>query len=125
MKSGILFKCVAASAGILVLGAAPAIAAHVTHKKLAATVKHPHALVATATPFGAKAKTVHTAAITHKTAITHKAKTLTAAHKAKTLAVTHKAKTLVKTAAHKPKVTTAAKHKVATLDKTHHVTSNT
>lgn len=107
--SNLLKWAAAAASGILMIGAVPALAAHVTHKHLPlAAVKSTHGVIKSATPAGAlKAKSLHTAKTAGKT---------------KTLA-TH-GKKATKLSAKKTVKASAKTHKPVSLDKTRKVTSN-
>jgi hypothetical protein len=103
----IKWSLAASAAAMLSIAVVPAMAAHVTHKRLAATTKKPlHSLVAAATTTTGKAHRL--------TAHSRKLKTL-AASRLKRLSRLH----------HRPTLSTAARHHAAkTLDKIKKPVSN-
>jgi hypothetical protein len=92
MASSTILKWAAAAAGVLVIGAVPALAAH-THKHLAATGKSGHALITSSTPLvgSAKAHKLHVASGTpKKLGKTHHRVSKLHARKTKTTASHHR-----------------------------------
>jgi len=102
--SSTLVKWAAAAAGILALGAVPALASHVTHKHLAATSKTAHGLITSTTPLVGSAKThkLHVAAApAKKLTVTHKKTTKLSTKGTHKKLTTHKHTALKTTATHK------------------------
>jgi hypothetical protein len=121
MSTSTLLKWAAAAAsGVLMIGAVPVMAAHVTHKHATlAAVTSTHGVIKSTTPARSiKGKTLLSAKTGGKTAT----KTATKA-KAKTLTSSH-GKKVTKLSAKKTVKTSALKHKPGSLDKTRKVTSN-
>jgi hypothetical protein len=121
MSTSTLLKWAAAAAsGVLMIGAVPALASHVTHKHLPlAAVKSTHGVLKTSTPLTpTKGKTLLSAKTAGKTATKSATK-----GKAKTLTVSH-GKKVAKLSARKTVKASAKNHKPVSLDKTRKVTSN-
>ncbi|MGA2230493.1 MAG: hypothetical protein ABSH22_06305 [Tepidisphaeraceae bacterium] len=120
MSTSTLLKWAAAAAsGVLMIGAVPVMAAHVTHKHATlAAVTSTHVLKSTTPARSIKGKTLLSAKTGGKTAT----KTATKA-KAKTLTSSH-GKKVTKLSAKKTVKASALKHKPGSLDKTRKVTSN-
>jgi|GEM_PF-6979236 len=117
MLSTTLLKWAVPSAAAVMLATVPAIAAHVSHKPLAATHKTAHSLVTTTPAGAAKAHTLHTTPAKARTLHTLKST------KAKTLAA-HKPAARHTLAAKSHKPTTLAQKKTSSLDKPASVVSN-